>query len=207
MTPLLLISLLAIVPKSQSPTSQSPAAAMAHATDTAQATAPTAPHNAGNKAFAVPGPKPAYANKAQAQDLKTDVNMARLGLVLLIIGALGLGFWFFKKRQMPFASSALIHKIAHSQIVPGQGVSLVEVDGRMLVLGTGQGGLRLLYHYPVDNSEALAEPDFSDSVHCDEASDLRQRLKNIGQREFEQSEMNLSRSAQNFSVDKGLSVS
>lgn len=212
MSSLLLFALLAAAPRPQALTAPPPPAPAAQSGEAKNALMnPALQDPAGNtaslaKAYAVSGQKTAYANHAVQTSSDGAVNMARFGLFLLVIGALGLGYWFIKKRRLPFAGSALIHKVAHSQIVPGQGVALVEVDGRMLVLGTGPGGLKLLYHYPVDNSEDLAEPDFSQSMQSDEASELRARLKNLGQHEQSKLEINLSRTAQDFSIDSAINA-
>lgn len=185
MSTLLLLTLLAAAPKSPTKAPAPPPppppvqALQAQAGQAAPADQPAAQATY----FAQPKQAKNYAQNAGPQAESGDVNMARMGLLLLVIGALGLGYWFFKKRRLPFTGSALIHKVAHSQIVPGQGVALVEVDGRMLVLGTGQGGIRLLYHYPVDNSDDLTEPDFSESMNSDEANELRRRLRTLGQQE------------------------
>lgn len=183
MSAVFLLSLLAVAPLTKSTPAPTPVVDPAAPLPAAKAapddTAFAAPHNK-STAFAQPG---------QSNTNSIDLGMARIGLLLLVVGGLGLGYWYYQRRRRPFAGSALIHKIAHSQVAPGQGVALVEVDGRMLVLGTGQGGLRLLYHYAVDNSDDLSEPDLSDSVNCDEATALRQHLSNLGQREQAQSHL------------------
>lgn len=72
---------------------------------------------------------------------------AGLGLSALVWGGGALGLWWWRRRRVA-APGPRLRCLERLRLAGGREVCLIEIDGRRLLLGCGEGGMRLLSRLP-----------------------------------------------------------